>query len=290
MRQKFARLTDIDSYLGGADTYRLYLIELAKTEQILSRSSYSVTVGRSLTELAATQAQQTGWAAFDAGFVPAAIELFDYSHRAASQASSAELAANAFVHIAYATSDNESIAAADHACVEIGSGAQAKARALLQSRRAWSLATAGDGEGAARALDDARDALEERVSESPHWCAWMNHMELDIMTGRVWSVLHRPDRAIAPLERVLSGYPDKWARDKSLYMTWLADAYLDDGQHERAVSTASTAFTLAEPVASARPLARLRQVAQRCVAAAADGSTELAGRVAAACAPIPAQL
>lgn len=256
MRRKFARLEDLDSYLGGADTFRLYFAELSRTEQILSRANSGLQVRASLTELAAEQAQQTGWAAFDAGFTDTALRLFHYSRRAAEEAANRELLTNAFVHIAYATGDTESAQAAETACATIGLDAPMKARALLESRRAWSCAVAGDSDGAARALDIARDALEAADDAAPHWCAWVDHAELDIMTGRVWSVLQQPDKATAPLEHALATYPDHWARDKSLYLSWLADAHLDAGDHASAIAAGEQALTLACRVASVRPLAR----------------------------------
>lgn len=290
MRGRFARLVDVDSYLGGADTFRLYFAELACTEQTLSRASYSLGIQRELTELAAEQGQQAGWAAFDAGFTDTAVDLFEYGRRAADEASSKELAANAYVHIAYASSTDDAVRAADSACEAIGDQAPAKARALLQSRRAWSLAAAGDRDGAARALDTARDALQDTDTDAPHWCAWVDHSEIDIMTGRVWSVLRQPDKAIAPLERALSTYPDHWARDKALYLSWLADAYIDAGADAAAVSATEKALNLAGRVASARPVARLRDVTQRCVVAGIAGGAELARRTASVRPPIPVRL
>lgn len=290
MRHKFARLVDLDSYLGGADTFRLYATELKRTEHILSRAHTTGRVRTDLTELAAEQAQQTGWAAFDAGFTDAALNLFGYSRRAADEAGSRELTANALVHISYTTGTSESVQAAESACAALGPTAHPKARALLESRRAWSCATSGDRDGAARALDCARDALGNADEAAPQWCAWITHAELDIMTGRVWAVLREPDKATAPLERALAGYPDHWARDKALYLTWLADAYLDAGDAPRAVATADHALTLVTRVASARPLARIRQVANRCAATGVVSGPALARRAATARAPITNQL
>ncbi|TLF72850.1 XRE family transcriptional regulator [Nocardia cyriacigeorgica] len=290
MRQTFARLEDLDSYLGGADTFRLYVTELSRTEQILSRANAALDVRTSLTELAAEQAQQAGWAAFDAGSTDTAMKLFHYSRRAADEAESVELATNALMHISYVSRDVDCARGAEAACARIGRRAPAKVRALLESRRAWSCAVQGDGDGAARALDDARDALERADGADPHWCAWVDEGEIDIMTGRVWSVLHRPDTATAPLERALANYPDHWARDKALYLTWLADAYLDAGDDERALGIGTQALQLSCRVASVRPLARVREVAQRCTAAGIPGSQEFARCAAAARVPIPPRL
>lgn len=289
MRRKFIKLEALDSEHGGGDTFHLYFTELARTEQILRSSTRRLQVSDGLVELAAQQAQQAGWAAFDAGFNDVAVGLFEYSHSAAKQAGSLELEANAFVHIAYATGQSESIQAADAACAALGVSAPGKTVAMLQSRRAWSFAMEGETDAAARALDDAHAGLDAG-DDAPSWCSWMNHAELDIMAGRVWSVLHQPERAIPRLERTLADYPDDWARDKALYLTWLADAYLDAGDHEQAVAAAEQAFTLASEVSSVRPLARVRETAQRAFAAGAVGAADLVRRAAGARAPIPLQL
>ncbi|MEU8898854.1 hypothetical protein [Nocardia sp. NPDC048505] len=289
MRRKFTTLAALDSEHGGGDTFHLYFTELARTEQLLRVASQRADVTDRLAELAAQQAQQAGWAAFDAGFDDIAQRLFHYGRSAAQAAGNRELEANALAHIAYATRRSESIEAADAACATLGRSTPGTAAAMLQSRRAWSLATAGNEDGAARALDAARSALDG-ADDSPSWYSWMNYAELDIMAGRVWSVLRKPERAISPLQRVLADYPDAWARDKALYLTWLADAYLDAENHAQALDAAEHAFTLAREVASVRPLVRVRETAQRALSAGVTGADDLARRAAAACAPIPLRL
>ncbi|MEV6278879.1 hypothetical protein [Nocardia sp. NPDC051832] len=291
MRARFTRLQDLDNFLGGGDTFRLYAAELAKTEQTLAHSTCTTTVRDALTGLAGEQAQQAGWAAFDAGFANQALELYEYSRRAAVEAGSPELAANALIQIAYATGSSDAIAAADEACATIGTAAPAKARAMLESRRAWSLATTGDRDGAARALDAAHKALDDNNRQpAAKWFDWVNRSELDIMTGRVWSVLHDPVRATGPLTRALATYPEHWSRDKSLYMTWLADAHFDAGNVEETMALTRRAFALASEVASVRPLSRVRQVSARCVSAGVTGATALHNRVTEGRPPIPARL
>lgn len=76
------------------------------------------------------------------------------------------------------------------------------------------------------------------------------------MTGRCWTVLHRPIRAIPVLERALGTYCDTQARDKALYLSWLADAYLDANEIEQACA-AGSAVRLASGVGSIRPGQRL---------------------------------
>ncbi|WP_194925600.1 XRE family transcriptional regulator [Catenulispora pinisilvae] len=264
MRSRFDRLRDLDNYLGGADTFRLYGTELAHTERLLNEGRYSAATRIALTELAAEQAQQAGWAAFDAGHPAPALQLFEYSRRAADDAGSSDLVANSFVHIAYASDADEATRAADAARHALPVDAAPTTLALVATRRAWSYAVAGDAQGAERALDEAWTSLESSsATDAPHWSSWVDSKEIEIMTGRVWAVLHVPDKAVPALEIALANYPDQWARDKALYSTWLADAYIDAGAIDQAASVLNHAITLADPVASVRPANRIKEVVRR---------------------------
>jgi len=65
--------------------------------------------------------------------------------------------------------------------------------------------------------------------------------------------LHRPIRAIPALDAAMSRYNDSHARDKALYLSSLADSYLDASEIEHAAVTLGRSFDLAEHVASSRP-------------------------------------
>lgn len=119
-------------------------------------------------------------------------------------------------------------------------------RALLHERRAWVIAQDATRPDAARkALDIAGAALAERdPGHAPDWAAWADHTELQIMTGRCLTRLGQPLAAIPVLHAALDGFDDTQARDKALYMSWLAEAYLDAGEIDTAAAVASNVFTL----------------------------------------------
>lgn len=83
------------------------------------------------------------------------------------------------------------------------------------------------------------------------------------MSGRCWTELGRPLRVVPVLERGLGGVQDTHARDKALYLTWLASAYAQAREFEQAAATLDVAHGLAEGVASARPVERIEKVARR---------------------------
>ncbi|GAB7039684.1 MULTISPECIES: helix-turn-helix domain-containing protein [Catenuloplanes] len=276
LQRRAARLRRLDDLVGGADTYRVYLGEVAATEALLADGSYSDDVGRQLLCLLAEQAQQAGWAAFDAGWQPEAERLYRLSLAAAEQARNtartaaekvpaAALAGNALALLAYQLLALRRPASelAIEACRTAGDDVPASVRALLNERCAWALAMAGRGDAAAGHMDIATAAAVAHGPGEPDWSAWVDATEVEIMRGRVWSVLQRPIRAIRALEDALEGMPETHARDKALYTSWLADAYVDAGEPEKAVELAIDALDLADGVASVRPWERIEAVSDR---------------------------
>lgn len=267
LRERTARLRRLDDVLGGGDTYRVYLGEYEATRALLRDATYTEPTGRALLSVLAEQAQQAGWAAFDGGRHADATGLYEASHHAAVEARDTELAGNALAFLAYQNVNGDRRAAievAARSCATAGPDAAPGVRALLYERLAWAYAVAGLADETERALDAARAALAE-VDDAPQldWVAWVDETELRIMTGRCWTELRRPLRAVPVLEAALAQYDDTHARDKSLYLSWLADSYLTAGEVEQAASVTGRALDLSAGVASVRPRKRLAPVLQR---------------------------
>ncbi|WP_413800520.1 XRE family transcriptional regulator [Streptomyces iranensis] len=263
LRQRTARLRRLDDVLGGGDTYRVYLGEYQATKTMLREGSYTEETGRGLLSVLSEQAQQAGWAAFDTGEHADATSLYEASHQAATQAGDTALAGNALAFLAYQkinTDRTVGIEIAVQSCGTAGPDAPPGVRALLYGRLAWAYAAAGGADETERALDAAETALsEDDGTPQPDWAAWDGN-GLQIMAGRCWTELRRPIRAVPVLEGFLSRYDDTHARDKSLYLSWLADSYLTAGEIEQATATISRALELSAGVASVRPRQRLAPI------------------------------
>ena len=266
LRRRIVRLRRLDNHLGGADTYQLYVSEANITARLLKDGSYSEAIQRELLSIYAEQAQQAGWSAFDAGWSAEASTLYQRSYAAATEAGDAGLAGNALAFRAYqllgegqpaSEMTDRSIHTAE------AGGAHPGVLALLYERGAWTYALAGDVEATARALGKAEAALAQESDNPPDYAAWVDETELQIMTGRCWTELRKPLRAVPALERALSKYGDYHARDKALYLSWLADSYIDAAEQERAIEVVEQAAALATDVASVRPRQRLRKVVSR---------------------------
>lgn len=270
LRRRTARLRRLDDVLGGGDTYRVYMGEYQATKALLRDGSCTEETRWGLLSVLAEQAQQAGWAAFDGGREADARGLYEESRSAAFEAGDSELAGNALAFLAYQAVDGDrgaGLETARESCRTIGPGAPAGVRALLHERLAWACAVAGLATETERALESAREALASvDGSPQPDWVAWVDHTELQIMTGRCWTELRRPLRAVPVLESALASYDDSHARDKALYTSWLADSYLTAGEVEQAAAATGRALDLADGVASVRPRARLAPLLTRLAA------------------------
>ncbi|MEU4097631.1 twin-arginine translocation signal domain-containing protein [Streptomyces sp. NPDC026673] len=267
LRRRTCRLRALDDILGGGDTYRVYLGEYQETRHLVRHAVCSEPVRRSLLSVLAEQAQQAGWAAFDGGHHAEARGLYEASHRAASEAGDSGLAGNALAFLAYQALGRDprtAVEIAARSCATAGPDAAPGVRALLHERLAWAQAVGGNAAETEYALATAREALEEAAdAPQPDWSSWVDSNELDIMTGRCWTELKRPLRAVPLLEKALGEFDDNCARDKSLYLSWLADSYLAAGEVEQAAAVTGHALDLSSGVASVRPRQRLAPVLQQ---------------------------
>ncbi|WP_121160044.1 helix-turn-helix domain-containing protein [Micromonospora pisi] len=260
LTERTARLRRIDDYLGGADTYEVFAAEVESTRRLAQGGSFSEATGAALLTVLGEQAQLAGWAAFDAGRYVDSEHFYRMSLDAARGAGDSALAGNAMAFLAYQelALGRPGVPAATSAVETAGDDATPGVRALLHSRKAWAHAIAGQAGDAARHLGLAENCLTEADDRpDPDWVYWVDRSEMEIMTGRCWAVLHRPLRAISVLGQVLAAYDDTHARDKALYLTWLAEAYLDANEPEQACVTAGRAMRLSFGVGSVRPAKRL---------------------------------
>ncbi|MEJ8632842.1 hypothetical protein [Streptomyces sp. MS2.AVA.5] len=84
LQRRTTRLRSLDDVLGGADTRHIYRAELGSTMNLLRNASSTEATGRQLLGLVAEQAQQAGWAAFDAGRQTEASALYEKAFQAAT--------------------------------------------------------------------------------------------------------------------------------------------------------------------------------------------------------------
>ncbi|MBT2397480.1 helix-turn-helix domain-containing protein [Streptomyces sp. ISL-100] len=267
LSQRTARLRRLDDFVGGGDTYQMYVRELEATTRLADEGVYTEATGCDLRGIIAEQAQLAGWAAYDAGRYEEARGHYMTALAASRAAEDTALEGNSLAFLAYlewAVGGGSGVKFAIAAYEVLGASTAPVVRALLADRLAWQHATSGNAREADYALGVAEEAIHEHDAEpGPDWAYWVDRDEIAIMTGRCWAELHRPLRAIPALEDALSRYDDTRARDKALYLSWLASAYLDAGEIEHATAITGRVLDLSEGLASIRPMERARMMVKR---------------------------
>jgi hypothetical protein len=162
VRANLARLRRLDDHLGGADTFPLYEAEVERIAALIRTGTFSGTRKQDLQLLLAEHAQQTGWAAFDAGLQAKARQLFETSFEIAKDARSADLAGNALALRSYQLLSAGTLAPelTDRSLSTITADTHPAVRSLLFQRGAWTYAVAGDVQHTARSLAQATEALD----------------------------------------------------------------------------------------------------------------------------------
>jgi tetratricopeptide (TPR) repeat protein len=137
-------------------------------------------------------------------------------------------------------------------------------RALVHDRAAWTFALVGEAKEATAALAVVEEQLHARAdAPTPGYAEWVDAIELQIIRGRTWTELKRPLRAISPLETAIAELDDRHLRDKALYSSWLAEAYLLAGEIEQAADLIAESLDMVADTTSVRPVQRLVNVGRQ---------------------------
>ncbi|GAB3811451.1 transcriptional regulator [Micromonospora zhanjiangensis] len=265
IRDRTEALRRMDDHLGGGDLYDLVYRELRATLDLVREATYTEKTGRHLLAALGELCQLTGWVASDAGLTEHAERFYLGGAAAAHAAGDEPLAANLLSSLAYQVANigdpREAVVLASTAYQGARSQGTARVRAMLLDRLAWANARLGDSRETARALEAVEDAaIDEPSAEDPQWVYWLDRAEAEVMAGRCQVELQKPKKAIQLLGGVVPGYDDDHGREKALYLSWLAEAHLQDGDPEQAASVALLALKLSTGVASARGNARMKHL------------------------------
>jgi transcriptional regulator with XRE-family HTH domain len=199
LKSRLVRLRKLDEHLGGGDTYPLYLSEFQSTEALARRANYAEKTGKTLLSVMGEQAQQAGWAAFDAGWQSEAARLYELSLAVAEEADDSSLRGSALAFLAYqqACTARGGVELAEQSCRVAGGRAHPAIRALLHERLAWACAVAGHATKTAEALERAHEASNHPADEPPpDWAAWVDPTELEILEGVVgWHCTNHFERS-----------------------------------------------------------------------------------------------
>jgi hypothetical protein len=254
LADRIATLRRMDDLVGGADLAPLVRRELTAALRPLRAGAPA---RRHLLPGIAELAQLTCWVAADAGAPALARRAHRIGVEAATAAGAYPLLGHLLGGLAHLGTGHQPPRAAELARQGYRlarPGASATTRTLLLHRVAFAAARAGQRRACEQALAGAERAFERRdPGADPPWLYWFNDAELTAMTGRCYAALGRP-RLAEPLLRTALADPRIRLRARALYAGWLAAAYLDAGDVERACASAGGALLTAVRVGSVRAL------------------------------------
>lgn len=259
-------LRHLDDYVGGGDSLALVDRELRATLDVLRSGSYTEAAARRLLAAVGELCQLAGWTASDAGRFAEARRYYLAGVHAANAAGRRVLAGNLLSSLSYQVANvgdrRDAVMLARSAYRGAHAEATPRTRALLLDRVAWAHARAGDMQASERALGQADEAYDMvgPGDEDPTWVYWVDRGELDVMAGRCFTELGRPMRAEPVLRAALAGYDETRARETALYLSWLAETYVQAREVDAAAATATRALELSLGVNSARAGDRVRVV------------------------------
>jgi tetratricopeptide (TPR) repeat protein len=235
------------------------LEEVSRLKTVLRHHNYTEAVGRSLHGLLAEVLQLAGWLSIDQGRRKTGERCYREGLAAARIAGDRVLAAQLLSCDAYQrASRGDDVLLVAQAALHGAGEVPPLVRILFQERVAWAAVQIGNESACRSALADVDDtyALVGTAPE-PDWTYWLDRGESDVMAARCLLRLGEPSRAAALLRPAIAAYPDH-PREKALYLSWLAQAYLDTGQADAAESVVEEIEAL--EVKSHRLRMRLREL------------------------------
>jgi len=268
VEHRVVQLRRADDFITGSASRDLVQNELAATVRLLSDGSLTEVQARRILTAIGELAQLGAWVAADAGLLGEAARYVRGGILASRAALNAPLAANIISTFSYQVANtgnpNEAVVLARTAYQGGQRDATPITRALLLERVAWSAARSGDLRDCERTLGRVDESFSAGSrDDDPDWVYWLNREEIDVMAGRCYTELGKPDRAEPLLANAIARYDQALVRENSLYLSWLAEDYVQLGEIEQAADIAARMAALAARTNSARTDTRLHYIARQ---------------------------
>jgi hypothetical protein len=268
VEHRVIQLRRADDFIFGTTTRELMRKELTETIRLLREGALTDEQARRILTAIGELAQLGAWVAADAGLIDEAARYVRGGVIASRAAGNAPLAANIISTFSYQVANvedpNEAIVLARTAYHGGRHDATPVTRALLLERVAWAAAKSGDLRECERTLAMVEDSFSAGPRDNdPDWVYWLNREEIDVMAGRCYTELRKPERAVSLLTGAIARYDQARVRENSLYLSWLAEVYVQMGEIEHAAGIATQMAALSARTQSARTDTRLRYLAGR---------------------------
>ena len=267
VEHRVIQLRRADDFVAGRDSHGLIDRELSATTRLLRCANCTDEQTRRLLTATGELAQLAAWVAADSDQSSAAFAYVRGGVLAARAAGDTALAGNIISTLSYQLANNGNPQDAAILARSAYSGARHQAtprtRALLLERIAWTDAKSGDAQSCERALGavDENFSLGPRDND-PDWIYWLNPEEINVMAGRCYTELEIPVRAEPLLRDAISQYDPTLARENVLYLSWLAESYVQLGEIEEAAAAGMRALEFGMRTGSARADARIERIVE----------------------------
>lgn len=262
---RVVQLRRADDFIPGRRSHALVRKELGATMQLLREASLTERQARRLLTVMGELSQLAAWVTADAGNGAEAARYVRGGVLAARAAGDAPLAANIISTLSYQIANTGDPREAAILARTASAGARHHAtpavKALLLERVAWADARSGDLRNCERSLGLVDEQFARAPSPGdPDWVYWLNREEVDVMAGRCYTELHQPRRAEPLLRQAIEHYDQALIRENSLYLSWLAEDYVQLNEIAHAAEVAKHVALLAGRADSARTNTRLRHL------------------------------
>jgi transcriptional regulator with XRE-family HTH domain len=268
-----AELRRRDDEEGGADLVDLVEPEIQFVARLMTRGSYAETVSRTLHLRLAELAELAGWVAYDAGRYTAAPRYFEAALAAAQAAGDRVFGSYVLAMWGFAEADlgrpSDAVTMLRSAEAGLGDLGSPRVHAVLGTWEARAAARGGKGARRQfeRTLARAGQQFERDSSTGdPDWAYWMIQPELTAEAGRGFALVGDWRNAVAYLTLGLAALGTEYPRDRALYLSYLAEAYLIGGELDRARDCAREAAALLPGLRSPRVAEHLESVEHRLAA------------------------
>jgi hypothetical protein len=265
VEHRVVQLRRADDFVPGRESHALVRRELAATVRLLQEASLTERQARRVLTAVGELAQLGAWVAADAGNGTEGARYVQGGVLAARAADDAPLAANIISTLSYQIANTGNPREAAILARTAYKGARHHAtpavKALLMERVAWADARSGELHSCERSLGLVDDHFARAPSPGdPDWVYWLNREEVEVMAGRCYTELHQPARAEPLLRRAIERYDHSLIRENSLYLSWLAEDYVQLNEIAHAATIAKRVIHLAGQANSARTDTRLRHL------------------------------
>ncbi|KWX02639.1 hypothetical protein TH66_12875 [Carbonactinospora thermoautotrophica] len=263
VRDQVAALHTLDFQFGGDRLHETAGLLLARVQRWLNDCTYGPAMERQLYAVMAEVAAAAGWFAYDAGLQAEARRYYNEGLRAAVLAEDRALQARVCQHMAqqarFLGRPREALGLAKRALRLTEGRARKRLIALVAVREALAWAKLGDTSASRRALDRARETLDEaKRDRPPAWLAYMNVAEVAGMAAVAEIDLGNFPRAAELTREALDAYGNDYPRNTLFYTVQLAECYQRMGDLDEACRVGHDALVRLPEVTSTRSRTKLR--------------------------------